>query len=498
MTTPSQVVGVTRSRRPDNDFSVSEFDFYDRIIARLPTTLELEHVGAHVLAPLLGPPTYEPFGYMNTVGFRSLQDRLIDLTIRRAKLGCSDYANSISDIEDGWTYERLKDLPTLTRESLNERRTGYISELTQGPAMVAFTTGSTSGVPLMIERSAGEQEYLRQYHTFLNEMAGQEPGEQQLSLNLGSLAHGDTPSIPRPSGYAFQVDARGASGLERAAWLLNQTYEWEGFSRTVRTISGSFFSVYTLMTFLRSMGKLSVDLPLDNVWCSGHYVPLSVRRELEAFYGCTVSDRYSMCEVMGSAPYHAALNAYVFEPSVVAEVIHPDTRERTSERFGELVLTTLFPFTQRFPLIRYRTGDLVEQFVPNGQQNVVCYRPLGRIKNCVRLSSGRWVSSARVVDALTGEAGLNIPTGEVASGARLGKAILPYHSLEPTAAGGARVVVETSFLPQMFPAAARDLERRLRGRLCEALELYHTEGNALVLELVPPGTLAASGRRHFV
>ena len=52
---------------------------------------------------------------------------------------------------------------------------------------------------------------------------------------------------------------------------------------------------------------------------------------------------------------------WIFEPHVIPEAVHPRTFEQVGPgEVGVLLLTSLYPFTQQMPLIRYVTGDLVE------------------------------------------------------------------------------------------------------------------------------------------
>jgi phenylacetate-CoA ligase len=82
---------------------------------------------------------------------------------------------------------------------------------------------------------------------------------------------------------------------------------------------------------------------VNDVWC----VPLRTSYSLSEFNGYAVGcDRYA--------------NRYHFDASIYAEVVDPVDHEPVEEgREGVLVLTSLYPFQQAQPFIRYDTSDLV-------------------------------------------------------------------------------------------------------------------------------------------
>lgn len=92
----------------------------------------------------------------------------------------------------------------------------------------------------------------------------------------------------------------------------------------------------------------------------------SVRKQIEEQWGAKLFDHSGMTE-MGAYGYSCLEQngIHVNESQFIAEVIDPDTLESAAEgETGELVLTNLGRYG--FPLIRYRTGDMVRQ------SNAVC------------------------------------------------------------------------------------------------------------------------------
>ena len=103
--------------------------------------------------------------------------------------------------------------------------------------------------------------------------------------------------------------------------------------------------------------------PVARVICTGEpgaSMP-AVRERIEAAWGARCLDHAGASEV-GSLAYPCAEHGglHLFEDEYVCEVLHPDGTEPVAEgATGELVVTALS--RTGFPVIRYRTGDIVER-----------------------------------------------------------------------------------------------------------------------------------------
>ncbi|MEM6279959.1 MAG: phenylacetate--CoA ligase family protein, partial [Verrucomicrobiota bacterium] len=113
------------------------------------------------------------------------------------------------------------------------------------------------------------------------------------------------------------------------------------------------------------------------------------QRISDLWKGAEVFDHHGMTEVGPVTFEHGKhpMNLCVIEDSYLAEVIDRETHEEAKEgEKGELVLTTLT--RTACPLLRYRTGDLVEKsfFHPEGHEEpVLCLAGgiLGRVDEMV-------------------------------------------------------------------------------------------------------------------
>lgn len=141
---------------------------------------------------------------------------------------------------------------------------------------------------------------------------------------------------------------------------------------------------------------------------TGSQVTPLQRALVKDVWGAELRTTYSCAEVRGVAiECRESPGVFHFDETVYAEVIDPETGEpcRPGEA-GELLLTSLYPFQQAMPLIRYEVGDMVQV----GERPCRCaalgktIRVLGRKSHCVdwRTVSGRreYLGSLEVEAAL--------------------------------------------------------------------------------------------------
>lgn len=109
----------------------------------------------------------------------------------------------------------------------------------------------------------------------------------------------------------------------------------------------------------------------------------SVRQQIENAWGAKLHDHVGMTE-MGAYGYSCSMRKglHVNESQFIAEVVDPDTLRPVKEgETGELVLTNLGRYG--FPMIRYRTGDMVKNTnVPCVCGNPYRFLPGGILGRC--------------------------------------------------------------------------------------------------------------------
>ncbi|MEY2532520.1 MAG: phenylacetate-CoA ligase [bacterium] len=191
--------------------------------------------------------------------------------------------------------------------------------------------------------------------------------------------------------------------------------------------------------------------PVQRVVCTGEpggSIP-SVRRQIETAWGARCYDHAGLSEV-GSLAYPCAEagGMHLREDEFVAEVLCPETGEPVADgAVGELVVTALG--RTGFPVIRYRTGDVIEQ----------------RPEPCPAGHPGRWLPRGILgrSDDMVVIRGMNVFPSAVEQILRefdgLGEFRITFYT-EPRAMDEVKVEVEIA-----RPTDARAIQARLRQRL---------------------------------
>lgn len=358
-----------------------------------PAQFSPKQVSSNAIAPFVLPLLANP--RCNKPYLIGLKNRLIDLTVRMAREHTKWYAEVLTEPIGRLTTESFSRLPFVTRNQLTERREDFIAGITTF-AFASFTGGTTSQAPLMIERSVEEQTYLS--NLIANALKIKSlPEMSPLGLVAVNGSHGEVFRVPG-HGYSFSINFDQDSSFHKSAWLLQQEFSFPGFESKISFIQGYFEFIHLLALFLKEKGIIPKPGQIRSVACYGMAIPESRRAEVSEIFSAPVSDNFSLGEVHGSAPFNPKDSTYVFSPFVHAEVVDLHTDQPIEYGSGELVVTTLFPFTQRFPLIRYRTGDLV--FTPGKVAIGPLFRVRGRLTNSVLLVKNHVLSESDVLFAL--------------------------------------------------------------------------------------------------
>ena len=213
------------------------------------------------------------------------------------------------------------------------------------------------------------------------------------------------------------------------------------------------------------------SLPLRAVFSGAEPMTDGMRKEIEARMGVTLYEQYGLSEIIGPGVAWACGRSdgmHVCEDHFVPEIVDPDTGDPLPDgELGELVLSA--PSKEAFPVLRYRTRDLVRishEPCPCGRTFARISKVLGRTDDMM-IIRGVNVFPSQIEHALLGVDGLE-----------------PHYQIvlftRPDRQTGLRVRVEASSSPD--PA----LEDRAGEALRNALDL------SVAVELVPPHTIPRS------
>lgn len=445
---------------------------------------------------------------------RKLRTELLGETLRfavehapfyRSRIG--EHLAGIKDIED------LSKLPTMGKNELARYGREMLTSR-EFPARIGLTSGTTydapnaSGIaannappelspPIVTYQSDEEIEL----HASLSErLSLREDGVTSLSLMIHNAHHGD--KFTRTPQGTLLVPLEKYFHFAHIENLLRSDFDFPGFSHHIEFISGSL-SQLKLLSFL--IEKYSPGLldrrPLRGIFSNGFFVSKRWRALLEKAYQTTLVDIYGISEIAGAnAAECRGCGAFHMPPFIIPEVVSPfSDDERISAGYGELVLTSLFPFTKLQPLIRYRTGDVIR--ITDGCELVddLGFMPVGRIrKSVIDRRRGVLLPSALVLELID----------ELPEAAREASTVLklfsldsqfgtPRYTLEAVREedGTIRAVLtlELNFNPRFFEPRAASIVEHLSVECCAltgcAKEAAAQGALKMEVRVVAPGTL---------
>lgn len=288
----------------------------------------------------------------------------------------------------------LELLPCIERREVQEADLFSFGS-TQDARIIHHTKG-TSGRGLLFRfRTAQEIDFLGRFFTKLYEVDPRDHSGPGLFVLQESDSFHGTP-IPIPfSGDVLRISSD-RKGLDHFVEIVGRKLPISG-GRSVNALSGTpAFLFLASLNFLRCGGDARAA-GIEVIATQGGVLSSWRRGFLERTWGCPVVDNFSLSEIFASAVCDRVQGWHVFRPTVIAEFLHPATREPMREGIAVLVLTELAPYVTAQPLIRYWTGDLVEVGSERGHPAIRAFRPLGRKDDSVLARDGRLIVSQHAI-----------------------------------------------------------------------------------------------------
>lgn len=331
----------------------------------------------------------------------ALRERLIDLTVRTAARQSPYYSARFKELETGDQgptigSEALRGLPILERQDAVAAGSSIRSQVAKY-GFSTYTSGTT-GEPLIVDRSAQEQAYLRCY---FGGTLKTKPDGHRVVLGLVGFFHGKQLQIPTHS-MTVPVVLSGESGCRQALALLRRDFVVDGSPRRITAISGSVVDAQLLSAFLETEDLAEATEPVTTIKLTSHILTSSTARRLEEFWGCRVVDRYSLSEIFFGATQCTECGFHHFDSYGVAEIVKRDGTPVLDEGRGRLVLTSFYPFSQMTPFVRYAPGDVAEMCA-TGCRRGESFRLLGRESRSAFIGDGTYetlIGESEVLEAL--------------------------------------------------------------------------------------------------
>jgi hypothetical protein len=302
-----------------------------------------------------------------------LRDYLLPRTLEHAVRNSAFYAEHLGD---AWQQvQRVADLPRLP---VLEKRTAVAHQVAMRCGEAPLDFGSTSSGTtrvgselLRVERVPEEAIALEDFREMARQAREEPAGEgapddgppPQSEAPLPPLVlHLITPNHGLPATLPAHNEMRLAwSYSENVYQMVAEALRSSYGGRRITIMRASVSIMKQLTAWLLERGEEPRALGVEIVGTNAAIVTSRWRALIARHWGARVLDNYSLSEFATPATECEHCGWYHFaEPPVVAEVIDPSTGASLERGTGHLLLTGLYPYVQRQPLIRYATGDLVE------------------------------------------------------------------------------------------------------------------------------------------
>ncbi len=330
-----------------------------------------------------------------------------------------------------------------------------------------------------VERCPEETEALEEFY----EMVGAGEARKNLPLTLHIL----TPNHGLPSTAAPPNTLRIAWAYARNVMnLVEQALRSEVGGRRITVMRVSMSVLKQLTVWFREQGIDTREFGLQEIGTYAAQVTPRWRAIVEEAWGARVFDNYSLSELKTAATECDGCGFYHFtEPPIVAEYLDPRTGAPSDDEIAHLVLTGLYPYVQRTPLIRYATNDLVRRGPVCAAAGSAGFRFVGR-RNQTLFDDEHWLLLPALLEVIVddeGEVARHIHPSERAERMPLGS-VGDAKFRAALVDGRVVVTVATIYDPALFPHNVAALRERLRARILDAHPGLRASGRALDVELV--------------
>ena len=266
-----------------------------------------------------------------------------------------------------------------------------------------MSSGTTSkkGPLLMVPSSHAEQEAATQ---FAERWADWTPSVDRevargLTLEVRTMHHGIPDGSPIP-GRLRMPWTYTLTAFRQFAQLLADSH---GGKRVTSLVIGGG-ALRPLSVWLIENGLDPSKFKVRMIGTNGFRITRFWRRWFAEVWNAELWDNFSLSEFSTSAlecpdcGHHHWLS-----PPIIHEVLDAVSHAPIDRGVGELTLTSLHPFVQAMPLIRYRTGDLVEIGPRCSVVGSRGFTPLGRIRHSILSGNRLLVSAHDVLEVLEAE-----------------------------------------------------------------------------------------------
>lgn len=277
------------------------------------------------------------------------------------------YAELYRDLPPVRCRADLKNLPTVDRALLHQSGNRALAGNRSTDSL--GNTSGTTGPCLLIHGCWEEEKFAQDFFTAF--IVANPAETKNMVFSLGIPTHGAARSIPADClGISSCVLDDGTA--RNFAQYLRDGGKALGFTSGKRVMSAFLDQLLLFTSYCIRSGISLREFEIDLISVTGDYISRRLRSLLEEHWGAMIIERYSLSEIFGGASQRTFAAGFDFDRYVVPELIDAGATDA-----GELALTTLYPFVQRQPMIRYRTGDIFTE-----RDELYIYR--GRKGHCLQ------------------------------------------------------------------------------------------------------------------
>lgn len=305
--------------------------------------------------------------------------------------------------------EDLKKIPPLESEPVRRDPSKFVArDMIRNIVTLRRSSGTTS-TPVRLYISKEEIDAADYYTRVMESYTSKDINHESISLFVGSL----TPVMVRTLSdfmMVSEVDYLPGRAFDKIIDDLLYAHNLPNFPSKISAVYVNSARWIRLLT--KAMAKKGIQpasLGVREFWVLDSVSEASKKWIKEA-WNADVHCIFSLAECVGGA-YQCEFGNYHYDLRSYPEIIGFETSETVNEgEEGRLLLTTLHPFQQTMPLIRYSTGDIVMRgpdACKCGEAGASFSKVLGKTKFCIYLGhlieseeNRKWIGHYEVRDAL--------------------------------------------------------------------------------------------------
>lgn len=276
---------------------------------------------------------------------------------------------SIKETED------LVRLPEVDKDML--RQAGRDAQFRVGLVCQEVFTSGTTGPPLVTSRGNREQAFINEFFSALADFSSDHLWRRGLQFN--NPYHGHLVAVPAPIHF-HKVGIYDAGSFDHARRVLTELHDDVGIEPRCTLLVGLERMLRAFTADTAALVEDHFETSLEAVVSYSQYLTQSARAELTRVWRVPLIDRYSLAELFGGASSCLTCGWWHPDPFLIVEVVGHRSRRSVEEGLGILLLTSLYPFQEAQPMVRYDTRDVVEVTHRSCRLGEAAFRPLGRAR----------------------------------------------------------------------------------------------------------------------